>query len=56
MLITNKLSKTITLISDQDIITTENWAIALLNHLILLNWDLSRTIILNWDCKFLISL
>ncbi len=56
MSVTDKFSKAITLISDQDIIMTEDWAITLLNHLALLNWGLPRTIISDWDCKFLVSL
>ncbi len=56
MSVTDKFSKAITLILNQDIITTENWAIALLNCLALLNWGLSRAIISDWDCKFLMSL
>ncbi len=56
ILVTDKFSKAITLISDWDIITAEDWAIALLNHLALLNWDLFKTIISDWDCKFLVNL
>ncbi len=56
MLVTDKFSKAITFILSQDIITTEDWVIALLNHLALLNWDLSRAIISDWNCKFLMSL
>jgi len=56
MSVTDKFSKAITLILNQDIITTEDWAIALLNCLALLNWGLSRAIISDWDCKFLMSL
>ncbi len=36
--------------------TVKDWAIALLDHLALLNWGLPRTIISDWDCKFLVSL
>jgi len=56
ILVTDKFSKAITLISDWDIITAEDWAIALLNYLALLNWDLFKTIISDWDCKFLVNL
>ncbi len=54
--VTDKFSKVITLIFSQDIMTTEDWAIVLLDCLALLNWGLSRIIILNQNCKFLMNL
>ena len=37
LLITDKFSKTITLVSEQKIMTTEKWVVKLMNHLALLN-------------------
>ncbi len=56
MSVTDKFSKAITFISNQDIITAEDWVITLLNYLALLNWDLSKAIISDWDHKFLMNL
>lgn len=52
LLITDKFSKTVIFISDWKTMTAENWAIELLNHLILLNWDLLWIILSDRDCKF----
>ena len=53
LLVTDKFSKIITLISRQKIMMTEDWTINLMNHLILLNWGLSRVILLNRNRKFI---
>ncbi len=45
MSVTDKFSKTVTLISERDTMTVKDWAICLLNHLALLNWELSKAII-----------
>jgi len=56
MSVTDKFSKTVTLIPGRDTMTAEDWAICLLNHLALLNWELSRAIISDQDRKFLFNL
>lgn len=52
MLITDKFSKAVILISEQKTMTVKDWALELLNHLALLNWGLSQAILSDWDCKF----
>ena len=52
MLITDKFSKTVILISEQKTMTAKNWALELLNCLALLNWGLSQTILSDQDRKF----
>ena len=54
--VTDKFNKTMIFILRQKIMITENWTIQLLNHLALLNWDLSCAILLDRDCKFIIVL
>ena len=54
--VTDKFSKTVIFISEQKIMTVKNWAISLMNHLILLNWDLSWVILSDQDHKFIITL
>ena len=54
--VTDKFSKTIILILRCKIMTAKDWAIRLMNHLALLNWDLSWAILLNRDCKFTVTL
>jgi hypothetical protein len=56
MSVTDKFSKTVTLISERDTMTVKDWAICLLNCLALLNWELFKAIISDWDRKFLFSL
>ncbi len=56
MSVTDKFSKAITLIPGRDTMTAEDWAIALLDRLALLNWGLPRAIISDRDRKFLASL
>ncbi len=56
MSVTDKFSKTVTLISERDTMTVKDWAICLLNCLALLNWGLFKAIISDWDRKFLFSL
>jgi len=56
MSVTDKFSKTVTLISERNTMTAEDWAICLLNRLALLNWELSRAIISDRDRKFLFNL
>jgi len=56
MLITDKFSKAVTLISKRDTMTVKDWAICLLNRLALLNWELFKAIISDWNRKFLFSL
>ncbi len=45
MSVTDKFSKTVTLISERNTMTVKDWAICLLNHLALLNWELFKAII-----------
>jgi len=56
MSVTDKFSKTVTLISERNTMTAEDWAICLLNHLALLNWELFKAIISDQNRKFLFSL
>jgi hypothetical protein len=45
MSVTDKFSKTVTLISERNTMTVKDWAICLLNCLALLNWELFKAII-----------
>ncbi len=54
--VTNKFSKAVTFVPGRKTMTAENWAIGLLNQLVLLNWGLSRAILSDRDRKFITAL